>query len=485
MTDDAATDLRPVADLHRGSDWSRTRVGVAGIRVAGAACVRALRELGAGVIAVDGGSGPEHERWAAELRGTGAVVRLGDGDTLPCDIDVLVVSPGFPPNAPIIAAAAARGIPVWGELELAWRLRRPDGAPWLAITGTNGKTTATLMLEAMLRAAGRRAIAAANIGVSLVAAVMADDLDVIAVEVGAPQLPFWHTVAPLAAACLNLAEDHVDHFDGYDHYVQAKARVFERCQVAAVYNVADPATRALVEAADVAEGCRAVGFTLDVPKPGELGVAGDLLVDRAFVPDPVHEAVELARVDDVRPLAPHNVANALAAAALARAYGLTPEQIRAGLAAFTPARHRIADVATVAGVRYVDDSKATNAHAALTSLRGYAPVVWIAGGLAKGQDFDDLVAATAHRLRGVVLLGSDRDRIAQALRRHAPDVPVSTVTRTDTKAMADVVAAAAALAEPGDTVLLAPGCASWDMFVSYAQRGDLFAEEVHRLATQQ
>lgn len=474
----------PIAALGRDSDWSGLNVCVAGIRLAGSACARALAGLGARVVAVDGGSSPAHEEWAEQLRRDGVIVRLDDGDTLPPAVDLLVVSPGFPPTAPIIRSALAREVPVWGELELAWRLRGPEAAPWLAITGTNGKTTATLMLESILQAAGLRAMAAANIGVSLVDAVLADNLDVIAVEVGAPQLPFWHTVSPLAAVCLNVAEDHIDHFGSFDAYVAAKGRIFERCQVAAVYNHEDPLTRRLVEDADVVAGCRAVGFTLGTPGPGELGVVEDLLVDRAFGVDTATTATELAVVADVHPAAAHNVANALAAAALARAYGVAPDAVAEGLRRFTPAGHRIADVGDVAGVRYIDDSKATNAHAALTSLRAYDRVVWVAGGLAKGQEFDDLVRSSGDRLRGVVLVGRDRAVIAGALERHAPDVPVVDVSRTDTRAMAEVVAAAAALAEPGDTVLLAPGCASWDMFVSYAQRGDMFAQEVQRLADQ-
>jgi UDP-N-acetylmuramoylalanine--D-glutamate ligase len=476
----------PVIDgLTRDSDWTGLTVCVAGIRVAGAACVRALRDLGAAVVAVDGGDSADHHRWADELRRTGAEVRLGDGDSLPDGVDLLVVSPGFPPTAAIIAAAGGRGVAVWGELELAWRLRGPAPAPWLAITGTNGKTTTTLMLESMLRADGRRAIAAANIGVSLVDAVLRTDLDVIAVEVGAPQLPFWHTVSPLAAACLNLAEDHVDHFGSFESYAAAKARIYQRCQGAAVYNCEDAATRRMVEDADVLAGCRAVGFTLGAPAPGELGVVADLLVDRAFSCDPQAQAVELAAVGDIHPFAPHNAANALAAAALARAAGVRPESVGRGLRQFQPAGHRIAHVGTVDGVAYVDDSKATNAHAAATSLLGCHNVVWIAGGDAKGQHFDELIRRCASRMRAVVLLGRDRRQIADALARHAPDLPVVAVPGTDTGAMAEVVAVAAGLAQPGDTVLLAPGCASWDMFTDYGQRGDLFAEAVRGLGGSQ
>jgi UDP-N-acetylmuramoylalanine--D-glutamate ligase len=473
--------------LHREVDWSGLHVGVAGIGIAGFAAADALVGLGATVTAVDAGDGPRQQERARVLEVLGAAVRLGDGDTLPDGLDLLVVSPGLPPRAPIIRAAQAAGIAVWGELELAWRLRPAAGAaPWLVVTGTNGKTTTTLMLESMLRAAGRRTLAAGNIGVSMVEVVMAEGtpegaLDVIAVEVGAPQLPFLHSMSPQAAVCLNIAEDHVDLFGSMADYVAAKARIYARTQAAAVYNVADPVTRQMVVDADVVEGCRAIGFTLGIPDISMVGVVEDLLVDRAFVPNRAEAAQELAALADVRPAAPHNVANALAAAALARAHGVPAAAVRDGLRAFTPAGHRIADVATVAGVRYVDDSKATNCHAAQTSLMAYDRVVWIAGGMAKGQQFDDLVERTRGQMAGVVLLGVDRAVIRDALARHAPDLPIVEVERTDTGAMAEVVAAAAAMARPGDTVLLAPGCASWDMFRDYAQRGDMFAEAVRAL----
>jgi UDP-N-acetylmuramoylalanine--D-glutamate ligase len=468
--------------LHRLSDWGQWSVTVAGIGVAGYACADALMQLGARVTIVDAGDGERQRERAAILEALGATVHLGHSGGAPEGTQLLVVSPGLRPDAPLIADALDRSVPVWGELELAWRLRHPDSAAaWLCVTGTNGKTTTTLMLESMLRAAGYRTAAAGNIGTSLVDVVMHDELDVIAIEVGAPQLPFVHSMSPVASVCLNIADDHIDHFGSMDAYVAAKARVYERTQEAAVYNVQDGATRRMVEEADVIEGCRAIGFTLGTPGPSMLGVVDDLLVDRAFVDDRATTAQELASVHDVRPLAPHNVANALAAAALARAFGVPPTAVRDGLRNFTPAAHRIALVGSVDGVAYVDDSKATNAHAAQTSLAAYEPIVWIAGGMAKGQEFDDLVQAARSRLRAVVLLGVDRDVIAQALGRHAPDVPVIVVASPDTGAMAEVVQHAASLAEPGDTVLLAPGCASWDMFRDYTDRGRQFAEAVAAL----
>jgi UDP-N-acetylmuramoylalanine--D-glutamate ligase len=471
-----------VSSFSRSSDWSTVHAVVAGIGVAGFAAADHLVHLGARVTVIDAADGERQRERAEILDVIGVTVRLGDGDSLPDDADVLVVSPGLPPTAVVTRTALERGVPVWGELERARRRRGPDAAPWLVVTGTNGKTTTTLMLESILRAAGRRTAAVGNIGVSLVDAVMDPvGFDVLAVEVGAPQLPFLHTASPLASVCLNLAPDHVDLFGSFEAYRAAKARIYANTQVAAVYNAADPETERMVEDADVVEGCRAIGFTLGVPGLSMLGVVDDLLVDRAFVEDRRENAQELASVHDVRPFAPHNVANALAAAALARAYGVPAAAVRDGLQAFEPAGHRIADVATVDGVRWVDDSKATNGHAAETSLLAYESVVWIAGGMAKGQEFDELVARTRARLRGAVLLGVDRARIREALARHAPEVTVIEVDRTDTGAMDDVVRAAAGMARPGDTVLLAPGCASWDMFRDYAQRGEAFADAVRRI----
>jgi len=215
-----------------------------------------------------------------------------------------------------------------------------------------------------------------------------------------------------------------------------------------------------------------------------VGVVEDVLADRAFIEERATTAAELATLSDLASQAPHFVADALAAAALARSVGVPAVAVRDGLRSFRPDSHRIADVGTVGDVAYVDDSKATNPHAAASSLLAYEHVVWVAGGLAKGASFDDLVVRARERLRGVVLLGRDRAVIAEALARHAPDVPVIDVDGGDTGAMDRVVGAAADLAQPGDTVLLAPGCASMDMFANYGARGDAFAESVRRLGGQ-
>jgi UDP-N-acetylmuramoylalanine--D-glutamate ligase len=458
------------------------RVTVAGLGVSGVPAAKVLHRLGAQVTVVNATAGDRQRAEAAELEALGVTVRLGDGDTLPEGTELVVTTPGWKPSSPLFTAAAEAGVEIWGDVELAWRLRQPGAAPWLAVTGTNGKTTTTRMLAAILAAAGLRTAAVGNIGVSLLDVVLGEqEYDVLAVELSSYQLHWAPSIRPHSAAVLNLAPDHLDWHGSMAAYAADKGRIYHGNQVACVYNAADPVTERLVREADVEEGCRAIGFTLNAPRPSEFGVVDGILVDRAFVPDRAHQAQELAETADVTPAAPHNIANALAAAALARAYGVPPAAVREGLRAFTPDAHRIAEVATVGGVRYVDDSKATNTHAAEASLAAYDSIVWLAGGLAKGAEFDELAARAAGRLRAAVLFGADRALIREALARHAPQVPVTELERTDTGAMSAAVAVAQELARPGDTVLLAPACASMDMFTNYNQRGELFADAVRVL----
>ncbi|KAA6217184.1 UDP-N-acetylmuramoyl-L-alanine--D-glutamate ligase [Streptomyces filamentosus] len=464
-------------------DWRGKHVTVAGLGVSGIPAARALAARGAVVTVVNDGDDERSRAQAAELEAEGVAVRLGDGATLPAGTELVVTAPGWQPDKPLFAAAAEAGVEIWGDVELAWRLRGPDAAPWLAVTGTNGKTTTTRMLVSILEAAGLRTAAVGNIGVSLLDAVLGDEeYDVLAVELSSYQLHWAPSVRAHSAAVLNLAPDHLDWHGSMEAYAADKGRIYEGNRVACVYNVADPATEDLVREADVEEGCRAIGFTLGTPGPSQLGVVEGILVDRAFVENRQKNAQELAEVADVRPPAPHNIANALAAAALARAFGVDAKAVRDGLRAFRPDPHRIEEVAEVGGVTYVDDSKATNTHAAEASLAAYDPIVWIAGGLAKGATFDELVERSAKRLRGVVLIGADRALIREALARHAPEVPVVDLDRTDTGAMSEAVREAARLARPGDTVLLAPACASMDMFTNYNKRGEAFADAVRALA---
>ncbi|OWA04579.1 UDP-N-acetylmuramoyl-L-alanine--D-glutamate ligase [Streptomyces sp. CS113] len=467
------------------SEFTGKHVTVAGLGVSGVPAAKVLHGLGAHVTVVNDGDDERARAQAAQLEALGVTVRLGDGDTLPEGTELIVTAPGWKPTKPLFTAAERAGVPVWGDVELAWRLRGLDGrepAPWLAVTGTNGKTTTVQMLASILKAAGLRTAAVGNIGVSLLDAVTGEEeYDVLAVELSSYQLHWAPSLRAHSAAVLNLAPDHLDWHGSMEAYAADKGRIYEGNRIACVYNVADKATEDLVRGADVEEGCRAIGFTLGTPGPSQLGVVEGILVDRAFVEDRHKNAQELAEVSDVNPPAPHNIANALAAAGLARAFGVSAAAVRDGLRAFTPDAHRIAHVADVDGVAYVDDSKATNTHATEASLAAYESIVWIAGGLAKGATFDELVAGAAKRLRGAVLIGADRALIREALARHAPEVPVVDLDRTDTGAMLQAVQEARRLARPGDTVLLAPACASMDMFTNYNQRGDAFAQAVREL----
>ncbi|MEV0841059.1 UDP-N-acetylmuramoyl-L-alanine--D-glutamate ligase [Actinocatenispora sera] len=459
------------------------RVLVAGAGVSGKACARALVDAGAVVTVLDRSA----SAGLAELAAAGIDTQVAPEPptALLAGASDLVVSPVFAPHHPLVVAALAAGLDVYCEPELAWRLRPAGAADWLALTGTNGKTTAVTMLASILSAAGLSARAVGNIGDPLIDAVRANDCQVLAVELSSYQLHWSQRLAPLAGAYLNLADDHLDWHGDRDAYASAKTAVWRGAAAGgtAIGNADDPAVAALLSAVPG----RQVSFTLGEPAPGQLGVVDGMLVDHAFGRGESTgaafgtEPVELVAADQVRPAGAHNVANALAAAALARAYGVGPEAVAAGLAGYVPQPHRNQRVAQVAGVTYVDDSKATNPHAALASLLSYPRLVWIAGGQLKGVDPDELVSRVADRLAGAVLLGADRAQITAALRRHAPAIPVIEVSRSDDGAMADVVAAAARLAGPGDTVLLAPAAASYDMFDSYAQRGDRFAAAVAAL----
>jgi len=474
------------------------RVLVAGLGISGRAAATVLRANGAQVAVLD------EVAAGADLHDAAAV----DLDA----VDLVVASPGWPPHHRVLAAAVARGLPVWSEVELAWRLRAdrvvsgPDGsptgapargpAPWLVVTGTNGKTTTVGMLSAILTAAGERAPAVGNVGTPVVAAATDPTVDVLAVELSSFQLHFTSSLAAQAAVVLNVAPDHLDWHGGFEAYLAAKAKVYAGAQVACVYDVAEAAVEELVRAADVQEGARAVGYTLGVPAAGQIGVVDGIVVDRAFhaaMDDPHRHscAVELADLDDLVHLAgpggvvaPHVLADALAATALARAHGVPAEAVRAGLREFRAGAHRSVAVGSLDGVAYVDDSKATNAHAAAASLAAFGPasVVWVAGGLAKGARFDELVRRRRDRLRGVVLIGVDPEPLDDALGRHAPGIPVLRIDPADTgTVMTRAVTQARRLARPGDTVLLAPACASMDQFASYAARGDAFGEAVHGL----
>lgn len=470
------------------ADWSGLRVAVLGLGVTGFSVADTLAELGAEVLVV-AQKADELRLKMLEVIGASFVQEpvAAEIPELLSEFapELIVVSPGYHPDHPILLWAAQHHIPIWGDIELAWRVRDKVGtpAPWLMVTGTNGKTTTVQLTSAMLAAAGLRVAPCGNIGVPVLDAVRdPHGFDVFVVELSSYQLHWINGVHPYSAAVLNIADDHLDWHGSFEAYVAAKARIFENTQVACVYNKADRYTEKMVEDADVQEGARAIGFDLGAPGRSDFGVVDGILCDRAFLDDRHTTALEISTITELEDRglgAPHIVANVLAASALARSFGVSVEAISEALHTFRLDAHRSEVVAVSNGITWIDDSKATNPHAANASLTANQSIVWIVGGLLKGVAIDDLVAKHADRLRGAVIIGTERAEVVSAFERHAPGVSVREVDSADTShVMVNAVNLAAELAQSGDVVLLAPAAASMDQFTDYAERGRLFAEAV-------
>lgn len=480
-----------LATADRFADWSGVTATVMGLGASGFAAADALYRVGAVVEVIESSepaSGTELARRCEVLQTLGVTVRTSVGSSPVIDGDLVIPSPVLAPHHSWLAQLSqeSEGVQIWSGEQLAWQLR-PPAVPWLTVTGTNGKTTTVQLIDAMLREAGHHSLAAGNIGLPMAEAIFVEPQpEVFVVELSSFQLHFMsrdRRCIPSAhtSALLNLAPDHLEWHGSFEEYRAAKARVFEATQVTIVYNRDDPEIERMAEAAEVVDGCRAVGFTLGVPARSMVGVVDEVLVDRAFVAERATHAVEIVSVSDLPDRAPHVVADTLAAAAVARSFGAPIEYVRAAATAFTLDNHRGETVSVVNEVRYVDDSKATNVHAADVALSAHESVVWIAGGLAKGGRFDDLVQRHRAAFRAVVVTGADQDLIADAVRRHAPEVPVISVPAGETDPMSNAVAAAANAAHPRDTVLLAPACASLDQYPDYRARGRAFADAVARL----
>jgi UDP-N-acetylmuramoylalanine--D-glutamate ligase len=400
--------------------------------------------------------------------------------------EFIVVSPGWKESHPLIIKAVAANIRLVNEIDLAWSFRSElvPGQRWIALTGTNGKTTTVEMAAAMLREAGVSAIACGNVGTTVIESVESSEkYEVLVLELSSFQLHWMREASFVAAAILNIAQDHVDWHGSFAEYARVKGSILDRSSTG-IFNAGD---LEVVNQAAHWQG-RKVFFSLDTPAPGELGIVEELMIDRAFVSDP-QEAAMLAEVMDVKPTVPHNVANALAAAGLVRALGVNPESIQSALQKFSLGRHRIEEVAVHDGVTWVNDSKATNPHAAAASLLSSLSSIWVAGGLAKGAEMGELISRCKSRIKAAILIGTDRELIAHELRTQAPEIEIVYIDaphsykrgETDNSLMEAVVKAAAERATTGDTVLLAPACASMDQFISYSDRGDRFAAAVKKV----
>ncbi|HMC78992.1 MAG TPA: UDP-N-acetylmuramoyl-L-alanine--D-glutamate ligase [Acidimicrobiia bacterium] len=440
-----------------------THTLVVGLGVTGEAVARRLAADGPVTVVDDNPSGPGFAERAAALAALGVtVVGAPAAEQLAALIaaaDLVVPSPGVPESHPVYGLAGRAGVPLRSEIELAGAAAR-RGLPLVAVTGTNGKTTVTTLVAAMLTAEGLRAVAAGNIGRPLLEAVH-DDVDVVVAEVSSFQLRFTEQFRPRVAVFLNVAEDHLDWHPTFEYYVAAKARIFanQAGDDLLVFNADDEAVAGVAERAPA----RSVAFTLRSGRDA-WRVEGDGLVR----PDGARfmSVAELARAG------PHDVANALAAAAVAADLGTSDDALRSVLGSFAGLPHRVTPVGQSGGVTFVDDSKATNPHAALAALAGFDSVVLLAGGRNKGLDLG-VLRREAGRIRAVVAIGEAAGEVEACFAGLRP------VRRAGS--MAEAVRLGAELARPGDTVLLSPACASFDWYSGYAARGDDFAREVAAL----
>lgn len=448
------------------------RVAVLGLGRSGDAVVSwALGRLGStpeDVVVLAEYSTPRLEEAASALRAAGVRVHLG-ARALPDEgFDLVVASPGISPSRPLLSSAMASGIPVISELELAYR---NSVAPFVAVTGTNGKTTTTALVTHLLRAAGRSAVAVGNIGVPAVSVAPAMGPDgIVVAECSSFQLALTLDFHPRVAVLLNITPDHIDWHGSLEAYCADKGRVFANLEAGdvAVVDVDDAGSGRWVDAVRQ-RGARVVQVGL---------TDGDARVEDGWlVVDGVGSDGRLVRVEELLIRGVHNISNALAASAVALAFGVPPEAVREGLRTFEPIEHRLEPVATVRGVEYVNDSKATNPDAVMKALTafGSSPVIVLLGGRNKGNDFRPLAEACRAVCRVAVLYGEARLELESAFESvGAPHVSAST--------MAEALASAESVALPGDVVLLSPACASFDEFSDYEDRGRRFADAVLDLA---
>lgn len=461
-------------------EWAGLRAVVFGLGKSGFSVADTLVELGVSVQVLAKKVDPEFAD-LLDVIGAKLIPSDSESDFDPESFDFVVVSPGFAPSHPLVRKALSAGLQLVTDIDLAYLLGdKVNRAKWIAITGTNGKTTTTELTCHMLKTHGLRAVACGNIGNPILDAIRdPEGYDYLVVELSSFQLHYLNEIAPTSAAFLNLAEDHYDWHGDADKYLAAKSKVFQNVELAIVYNGQDPLTLQAAEEAEVQEGCRAIAFTLGIPARSGVGYVEEFLVDRAFIENRADAALELASFEDIDLIgirSNHMLSNIAAASALARSVGVSAESIRQAIRTFSPAPHRIQRIANIDGVLYVDDSKATNAHAADASLKSFESVVWIAGGLLKGVDPAPLIEKHAKRLRAVVVIGADTTQLETILSAGYPELEVRVISGENV--MGQAVEAARGLALEGDVVLLAPAAASMDQFKDYQDRGLQFQAAV-------
>jgi len=458
-------------DGTRGVPYRESLAGkttaVVGLAKSGVAAARLLRRLGVRVLASDSSPLESLTEEARALDREGCTLWAGGHpDAAFVGADLVVVSPGVPLELPALASVRARGVPIIGELELAWRVMEADA---IAITGTNGKTTTTALTGELLRTQVRPVLVGGNIGTPLAEHAIEFPGDgIVVAETSSFQLDTVDLFRPRVAAVLNITPDHLDRHGTFERYVDAKARIFanQGPTDCAVLNADDPVTAGLAG--------RVRGRVIWFSRLTTL-THGVFIYDGWIVAKLNGSTERICPVGEITLRGQHNVENVLAATACALWTGMAPSAIRRGIAAFRGVAHRIERVHDDRGVVYYNDSKGTNVDSTIKALESFTePVVLIAGGKGKGQDFAPLAEAARGRVRGAVLIGQDRDRIRTAL--EAADIPVETADSMD-----DAVRRARDVARVGDVVLLSPACASFDMFRNFEHRGDVFKSAVRAL----
>ena len=441
---------------------------VVGLGKTGASCLRYLSKRGVAVSATDTRRAPPGLAELGDLANS-LDLRLGGFDLSLLDgASQLLMSPGVSLDEPIARAARERGIEVVGDVEL---FARNVHAPVIGITGTNGKSTVTSLVAHMAAAAGRSVLAGGNLGVPALDLLEQPTPDLYVLELSSYQLETTSSLRLQAAVVLNVSADHMDRYPSVAAYASAKSRIFSKA-VTVVLNADDP----LVCAMPRAQAVRTVTFSVDNPD------ADFSLLREGSTIRLAHGGVGLLDTGRMKISGLHNAANALAALALGDAVGLPMPAMLGALESFPGLKYRSQWIADAAGVRYVDDSKGTNVGATIAAVAGTpGPLVMIAGGDGKGQDFTPLAQAFRGKVRHVVLIGRDAPAVAAALKGVCAMQTIAPM-QDAAASMQSAVAAAARAAQPGDTVLLSPACASLDMFRDYGHRGDAFAAAVHRLS---
>ena len=443
-------------------EFAGKRILILGGGITGTAVAKVLEELGAVIKIAD-----EKPQLDFATHPIAELAKL--------DFDLAVVSPGWKPNHPLITEVQNAGIPITNEIDIAWQLRnlRHPNQKWIAITGTNGKTSTTELTTSMLQESGISAEACGNVGTTVIETVWRESSpDILVIELSSFQIHWMKEAQFVAGAILNIADDHSDWHGSFAEYAKAKIKLLNFTPIA-ILNGND---NYLSTAVNSYSG-RKVFFSLETPAPGELGLVEEVLVDRAFVTNP-KEASAICELKDIQPTVPHSVANTLAAAGLAISVGADYDAIMRAIQKFKPGHHRLEMVLEKNGIKWINDSKATNPHAAQAALFANHQVIWIAGGLAKGAKFEELISKCKGRIKSALLIGTDRELIASELEKNQINYH-----RIDGEnVMEAVVKKALMLAEPGDTVLLAPACASMDQFKNYSDRGDQFAAAARKYA---